>query len=245
MKNVLIIGATSAIAEATARIYAQRGDTLYLLARNEDRLSTLAADLRIRGAASVTTHSFDVNDFYSHPALIKSLFNTLRKLDVVLLAHGTLPDQKACEKDFQLALREINTNAIGTLSLLTVVANQLESQKSGSIAVITSVAGDRGRQSNYLYGSAKGMVSIFLQGLRNRLHKSNVHVLDIKPGFVDTPMTATFKKGLLWAKPETIANDIARGIDQKRDTIYTPFFWWLIMFIIRNIPERLFKRGNL
>jgi hypothetical protein len=245
MKNIVIIGATSAIAEATARLYAQQGENLYLLARNEERLSTLAEDLKIRGASSVKIGQLDANDFELHSRIMKQVFEDLGRVDVVLIAHGTLPDQKACEKSFRNALAELNTNAISTISLLTDIANRLEEQKSGAIAVITSVAGDRGRQSNYVYGAAKGMVSIFLQGLRNRLHKSHVQVLDIKPGFVDTPMTAEFKKGLLWTKPETVAINILSGIRKKKDVMYTPYFWRLIMLIIRNIPEAIFKRAHL
>ena len=245
MKNILIIGATSAIAEVAARIYAQRGDKLYLFARNQERLITIAEDLKIRGASTVDYAPLDVNDFEAHANIINTVFKTLGKVDVVLVAHGTLPDQKDCENNFNMTLFELNTNAISTISLLTHIANKLEAQKSGTIAVITSVAGDRGRQSNYVNGTAKAMVSVFLQGLRNRLYKSGVNVLDIKPGFVDTPMTADFKKGLLWAKPEAIAMSIVNGVDKKKHEIYTPFFWRFIMLVIRNIPEKIFKRGNL
>ena len=200
MQNILIIGATSAIAGATARLYAQRGDNLYLLARNEERLTTVANDLEIRGATAANYAQFDVNQLKVHAKLINTAFKKLGTVDVVLIAHGTLPDQKACESNFDTTLAELNTNAISTISLLTHIANRLEAQQNATIAVITSVAGDRGRQSNYVYGAAKGMVSVFLQGLRNRLHESGVKVLDIKPGFVVTPMTAGFKKGLLWGK---------------------------------------------
>ena len=245
MQNILIIGATSAIAEATARLYAQRGDNLYLLARNEERLSSIAADLKIRGATSTHYAPLDANQFKAHEKVIDTAFKKLERIDVVLIAHGTLPDQKACENDFNTTLAELNTNAISTISLLTHIANKLEAQQDASIAVITSVAGDRGRQSNYVYGAAKGMVSIFLQGLRNRLHRSGVKVLDIKPGFVDTPMIATFKKGLLWAKPETIAKSIVKAIDKQKNEIYTPFFWLFIMLIMRNIPESILKKLSL
>ena len=245
MKSVLIIGATSAIAEATAREYARRGGKLYLVGRNEERLSTMTGDLRIRGASSVDFDLLDVNDFERHAEVIGSAFEILDTVDVVLIAHGTLPDQKACERSFAEAFRELNTNAISTISLLTHIANRMEERKCGTIAVITSVAGERGRQSNYVYGAAKGMVSIFLQGLRNRLHRSGVCVLDIRPGFVDTPMTAEFKKGLMWARPESVALNIVNGIDKRKQVIYTPYFWRLIMLIIRNIPESVFKRASL
>jgi hypothetical protein len=245
MKNIVIIGATSAIAEATARLYAQQGENLYLLARNVERLYTLSEDLKIRGASSIKIGQLDANDFESHSRIMKQVFDDLGRVDVVLVAHGTLPDQKACEKSFRNAMAELNTNAISTISLLTDIANRLEEQKSGAIAVITSVAGDRGRQSNYVYGAAKGMVSIFLQGLRNRLHKSHVQVLDIKPGFVDTPMTAEFKKGILWAEPTEIAKGILLAVERKKDLVYLPFFWGYILLIIKSIPESLFKKLSL
>jgi len=128
------------------------------------------------------------------------------------------------------------------MSLLTHLANYFETQKAGTLAVISSVAGERGRQSNYVYGAAKGAVSIFLQGLRQRLDKSGVHVLTIKPGFVDTPMTKELKKGLLWADPQAVAKLIHKGVAAKKSIIYTPGYWALIMAVIKAIPERLFKK---
>lgn len=245
MKNIVIIGATSAIAEAAARLFAERGDRLFLLARNRERLDMLAQDLTVRGASTVDVDSLDVTRFDSHQQILGLVFSTLTRVDVVLIAAGSLPDQKACEADFGKTLEEFNTNALGPLSLLTDIANRLEQQRSGTIAFISSVAGDRGRQSNYIYGAAKGMVSIYLQGLRNRLFKSGVNVLDIKPGFVDTPMTATFPKGPLWARPEAVAADILSAIDKRRAVLYTPWFWWLIMKVIRTIPETLFRKMKL
>lgn len=245
-KNILIIGATSAIAEAVARQYAIQGHQLYLIARNEPRLTTMAHDLRIRGASEVVVATMNVNDFTTHAALIKKASEVLKKIDIVLIAYGTLPDQRAIEKDVSETILSCNTNALSVVSFLTILANQFEEQKHGTIAVITSVAGDRGRQSNYIYGASKAMVSVFLQGLRNRLFHSQVNVLDIKPGFVDTPMTAHIKKGgPLWAQPEAVAKDIVKAIEKKKDVLYTPFFWRYIMLIIRNIPECIFKKGKL
>ncbi len=194
MQKILIIGATSAIAEATARRFALRGASLYLLARNQDRLSDLSGDLKIRGASAVGYAPFDANDFESHEAVLKHAIGEMGGIDVVLIAYGTLADQKACENSFSRTLQELNTNLISVVSLLTFLANHFAEQRHGTIAVIGSVAGDRGRQSNYVYGTAKGAMSIYLQGLRNRLHKNGVHVLTIKPGFVDTPMTRSFSK---------------------------------------------------
>lgn len=245
MQNILIVGATSAIAEAVARRYAARGNKLFLLARNAERLVTMAADLKIRGAAEVYTAVFDANDFDMHQSILDTVNDALGDIDIVLIAHGTLGDQKACEASVTTTLHELTTNAISTIALLTLLANQMELKQRGTIAVIGSVAGDRGRQSNYIYGTAKSAVSTFLQGLRNRLYKSNVHVVTIKPGFVDTPMTAAFPKGPLWASAETVAIGIEQAIDKKKDVVYLPGFWWFILTIIRLVPEQLFKRLSL
>jgi short-subunit dehydrogenase len=242
VKKILVIGATSAIAEATARLWAQPGHRVYLIGRNEERLQAIAADLRVRGAESAHFDVLDLNRFELHQAAIDAAIRTLDGLDIVLIAHGTLGNQEACERDFSLTLREIDTNLISVISLLTHLANRLESQKHGTIVVLTSVAGDRGRRSNYVYGTAKGAVSIFLQGLRQRLHKSGVHVVTVKPGFVDTPMTAQFRKGFLWVAPETIAARITKAVDEGADEIYAPGFWRLIMAIIRLTPEALLRK---
>jgi short-subunit dehydrogenase len=164
---------------------------------------------------------------------------------VALIAHGTLPDQKACEASVELLQQEIDNNGLSVVALCTRLANLMEPRGQGTIAVISSVAGDRGRQSNYVYGAAKGMVTRFLQGLRNRLARKGVQVLTIKPGFVDTPMTAAFPKGLLWAKPESVAQGIVAAVDRKKDVVYLPGFWCLIMMIIRHIPEFIFKKLSL
>ncbi len=245
MRKILIIGATSAIAEATARRFAARGASLYLVGRNIERLGALAQDLKIRGAAAVDVATLDANDFEHHEAVIDQAISTLNGLDVALIAHGTLGDQKACERSFETTLAELNTNAISVISFLTHVANRLEAQGHGSIVVISSVAGDRGRKSNYVYGTAKGAVTIFLQGLRNRLDKAGVHVATIKPGFVDTPMTAAFDKGPLWAHPDDIAKGIQRALERKQNVVYLPGWWRAIMVVIRLIPEPFFKKMSL
>lgn len=241
-KNILIIGAGSAIAVATARLYAEQHCRLYLTARNEEHLALQKEDLLLRGALEVDYALLDANSFDEHDAILERAAETLGSIDIALICHGSLPDQSKCEEDFQLALQEINTNAVSVISLVTRIANRLAAQRSGCIAVVTSVAGDRGRQSNYVYGGAKGMVSIFLQGLRGRLLRSNVQVVDIRPGFVDTPMTAAFAKGPLWSSPEQIAQSIVRGILHKRHTVYAPGYWRIIMFVVRSIPEVIFKR---
>lgn len=245
MTNTLIIGATSAIAQAVARRFAADGATLFLIARDEAKLNAVAEDLRVRGAQTVDTAVMDVLDYDQHLAMIQHVVERQGGMDVVLIAHGTLPDQKACEASFEHTRREFETNALSVMSLLTHVANYFEREKRGTIAVIASVAGDRGRQSNYVYGTAKGAVSLFMQGLRNRLAPAGVHVLTIKPGFVDTPMTSEFKKGLLWAQPDRVARDIQRAIEKKKDIAYVPPFWRYIMLVIGAIPEFVFKRLRL
>lgn len=245
MQKVLIIGATSAIAQATAKHFAEGGDQIFLAGRSPEKLDALAADLRVRGADKVACMALDLNDFDRHATLVDMAYEALGGLDTVLIAHGTLSDQKACEQDFQVALEEYRTNFLSAVSLLTILANRFETQGHGCLAVISSVAGDRGRQSNYFYGSAKGGLSIFLQGLRNRLAPSGVQVLTVKPGFVDTPMTAGFKKGALWVGPDTIADGIHRAIRRRSDEVYLPWFWRGIMAVIKAAPERIFKRLKL
>lgn len=245
MKNILIVGATSAIAISTARLLAEQQCHLFLLARNEERLQNVADDLKVRGATQVSTATLDINDLEKHTVVIDNATATLGSIDLLLIAHGTLPDQAACESDATVFSQEFETNATSTIHFLNIIARQFEQQKKGAIAVITSVAGDRGRQSNYVYGAAKAAVSTYLSGLRNRLYKHEVQVLDIKPGFVDTPMTAEFPKGPLWAQPEDIAQGILKGVEKKKDLVYLPFFWRYIMLIIRSIPEFVFKRLSL
>ncbi|MDH5394619.1 MAG: SDR family oxidoreductase [Gammaproteobacteria bacterium] len=245
MKNILILGATSAIAEKFAHRYTQQGNKFLLVARNAERLNNIADDLRVRGAVEVVTEAVDLSVINAHKTFIQNVSKKLGSIDIVLIAYGSLGDQTACEANVDETLQELNTNCLSVISLLTLLANVMQEQKSGSIAVISSVAGDRGRQSNYVYGTAKGALSIFMQGLRNRLSRHGVQVLTIKPGFVDTPMTKEFKKGLLWASPESIAAGIEKAINKNKDTVYLPFFWRYIMLIIRLIPEKIFKRMSL
>lgn len=243
--RILVVGATSAIAQATARVWATRGESLYLTARRESLLSACADDLRVRGAGTVAFERFDVLDRPSHQAMIERAAAALGGIDCVLLAHGTLPDQAACEADVELAMRQIEINGNSTAALAMRIAARFESQASGTIAVITSVAGVRGRASNFVYGAAKAMVSALLSGLRQRLFSKGIAVVDIRPGFVDTPMTESFKKGALWASPERVARDIVAAIDARRPVVYTPWFWRWIMLVIRHIPEFVFVRIKL
>lgn len=242
MQRVLIIGATSAIAEATARRYAERGAAIHLLGRQPTRLETIASDLRTRGGTT-SIGVLDVNDHASHQRALDGAWVAMGGVDIALIAHGTLPDQAACDTSVELALLEFATNGTSTIALCLALSQRL--QPGTTLAVISSVAGDRGRASNYLYGSAKAAVSAYLSGLGQRLRPTGVNVMTIKPGFVDTPMTAAFKKGALWAKPEQVSTGIVRAIDRRRTVVYVPWFWWMIMLVIRSIPEFVFRRIRL
>jgi short-subunit dehydrogenase len=245
MRKFLIFGATSAIARNTARLYARDGDRLFLAGRNAEKIQAVARDLLVRGAGKADYFTADLDDIDLHETVIRKAVESLGGLDTVLIAFGTLSDQKACEQDYRLAEREIRTNFLSVVSLLTSIANLFERQGGGSIAVISSVAGDRARRSNYVYGTAKGAVSLFLQGLRNRLHHKGVHVLTVKPGFVDTPMTAHLRKNALFARPEDVARGIYRAMAKKKDVVYLPGYWRFIMAVVRHIPESGFKRLGL
>jgi decaprenylphospho-beta-D-erythro-pentofuranosid-2-ulose 2-reductase len=243
--RVLIIGATSAIAGETARAYAEDGARLFLTGRNAGKLVSVRDDLRVRGATQVETAVLDVSQIARHREVLDSAIAALGGLDVALIAHGVLPDQASSQQSVADTIEALHVNFTATIALLTELANYFEGQRSGCIAVIASVAGDRGRQSNYVYGAAKGGVERFLQGLRNRLHQSGITVVTIKPGLVATPMTAAMKKNPLFASAERVGRGIHRAIERRRDVAYIPWFWRPLMAVIRSIPERIFKRLHL
>jgi decaprenylphospho-beta-D-erythro-pentofuranosid-2-ulose 2-reductase len=244
-RKILVLGATSGIAEATCRIWAFQGASLFLIARNAEKLAAVAADLKTRGASYVETAVADLDDTDQHPALLAHAVNSLTGMDIAYLAHGVLGDQTEAERDFNTAAQILHTNFVAPVSLLTWLANFCVQRRAGTLAVISSVAGDRGRKSNYLYGSSKAGLSAFLGGLRNRVDREGVTVLTIKPGPVKTAMTANMPKSEKFADVESVAESIVSAIDKRRDILYVPFQWQPIMFIIRNIPERIFKKLNL
>ena len=180
MQKILIIGATSAIAQEVAKSYAKSGFQLFLVARNTGKLEQVAQDLDVQGAAAVATHACDLTDTSQHDEILRVADKTLDGIDITLIAYGTLPEQKKCESSIDKTLQEFHVNLISVVSLLTILGNYFEKQGNGCIAVISSVAGDRGRQSNYVYGAAKGGLTIFLQGLRNRLSKFRHYTNDTK-----------------------------------------------------------------
>lgn len=245
-RKVAIFGATSAIAEACARLYALEGADLFLAGRRPEALAAMARDLEVRGAKAVAIWAGDLADPDAHPALLEALAATQGVPDIVLLAWGTLTDQARAEAEPAYAVRELAVNFTAPAALLLALAPRLAARGQGVIACISSVAGDRGRQSNFVYGSAKGGMQRLLEGLRHRLRPKNVAVLDIRPGFVDTPMTAHLAKGgPLWARPEQVAADIRRAIERRRDVLYTPWFWRWIMLAVRSVPRPLFHRTKL
>jgi decaprenylphospho-beta-D-erythro-pentofuranosid-2-ulose 2-reductase len=243
--KILALGATSAIAEATLRLFAVRGASFFLVARNADKLEAVAADLSTRGAANVTTHVMDLDDTAAHPAMLGHAADTLGTIELALLAHGVLGDQTEAEASYPAAEAVLGTNFMAPVSMITWLANYFETSGQGTLAVISSVAGDRGRKSNYVYGASKGALNIFLDGVRNRIDRSGVQVLTIKPGFVATPMTAHLPPNALFAHPSAVARGIFRAIEKRKDIVYVPAFWALIMLIIRAVPERIFKKMNL
>ncbi|GGG63494.1 SDR family oxidoreductase [Edaphobacter dinghuensis] len=244
-RKILVLGATSGIAEATCRIWASQGARLFLVARNAEKLAAVATDLRTRGASYVDTAVADLDNTEQHPALLAHAVNSLTGLDVAYLTYGILGDQAKAEQDFNTAAQIIYTNYMAPVSLLTWLANFCVQRHGGTLAVISSVAGDRGRKSNYLYGSSKAGLSAFLGGLRNRVDREGVTVLSIKPGPVKTAMTAGMKGSEKFADADKVAQSIVKAIDKQQDVLYVPFQWQPIMFIIRNIPERIFKKLNL
>jgi decaprenylphospho-beta-D-erythro-pentofuranosid-2-ulose 2-reductase len=240
-ENVLILGATSAIARGTAAAFAARGDNLYLASRDLEELKRIAADLNVRYGVKVKYALFNATDTDTHPAFFQAVLKEMHELSGVVLAFGLLGDQQAA-REFSVAEHIIASNFTGAVSILSLCANYFEPLKRGFIIGISSVAGDRGRQSNYVYGAAKGALSLFLQGLRNRLFASKVRVVTIKPGFVDTAMTFGLPGLFLVASPHTIGKQIVKSLSKSADVVYLPGFWRLIMLIIKHIPEPIFKR---
>lgn len=240
-QKILILGATSAIAEQTARLWAKQGHALYLIARKEARLQMMASDLKIRGAFCVHWKSLDFAQNVDYAAELQTAYDALGGLDTVLIAYGTLGLQKDCEKHVDMSLQILQTNMISPIAWLTLIANQFEQQGHGTIVVIASVAGLRGRASNYVYGASKGGLTVFLQGLRQRLSKKGIHVLTVLPGFVDTPMIAHLEKNILWAAPQRVASDLVHAVESRKNVLYTPWFWRFIMGVVLSIPERIFK----
>ena len=247
-RRAAIFGATSGIASAVARRLAEAGAELVLVARDAGAVEAVAADLRIRGAARVATVAADFARTDSLRDAAAAAWEALGEggLDLALIAYGSLPDQRAAEADPGLAEAALQLNFVSPSVLSGLLASRFEARRAGTIAVVTSVAGDRGRRSNYIYGAAKGGLQRYLEGLRHRLAAAGVGVLDIRPGFVATRMTAHLPQtGPLWATSDRVAQDILRAVDGRRDVLYTPWFWRGVMLGVRSLPRPLFHRTPL
>ena len=235
--KIAIIGATSAIAHATAMTFAEEHADVFLVARDAAKLAAVAADLTARGAPHVEQFVADLGDLARHAAIVAAAGG----VDVVLVAHGSLPDQQAIDRDPAAQIAAFQLNATSVISIGASFANVLESRKAGTLAVIGSVAGDRGRRSNYVYGAAKAAIHTWCDGMRPRLRAAGANVLLIKPGWVDTPMTRGMKKNPLFADTRTVGRGIHDAIVARKGVIYLPHFWRWISAIVRMLPERLVK----
>lgn len=238
-RHVLIIGATSAIAAEVARLCAARGDRLALLARNSSRLSELTEEL---GSAVVHHEAGDFTELEENSNRVDRAFAALARVDITLIAHGLLGEQLRSEQDLEHALEIVTTNLTSPISLLIPLVNHLERQGSGHLGVITSVAGERGRPRNYTYGAAKGGLTRYLQGVRSRLHRTAVHVLNVKLGPVDTPMTEGHDKHALFGEKTRVARAILRALEGRKHVVYVTRAWSPIMAVVRALPEPIFQR---
>ncbi len=245
-RKILLLGATSTIIRQVALRLISKNDKVCLAARNTEEAARIAADLKVRlQLKEVFVKKFDTSDMDSHQSMIESVCHDLGGLDVVVVGTGELGDQIKARVSIPIVKAIIDSNYVGIATTLSVVAEFMEKQKSGCICVLSSVAGDRGRQSNYIYGSAKSGITTFLQGLRNRLSPHGVRVITMKLGFVDTKMIAGKTGMFLVASPEATADCIVKKINTGADVVYYPFFWRYIMLIIKSIPEFIFKKLNL
>jgi decaprenylphospho-beta-D-erythro-pentofuranosid-2-ulose 2-reductase len=243
MPTVLILGAASDMAVAIAKQYASKGYHVQLAARNISRLQALQSDIGIRYNVQCSLHEFDALNYESHQAFFDGL---AQKPEIAVCVFGYLGDNETARVNWKEAATIIHTNYTGAVSILNVISNHFASQKSGTIIGISSVAGERGRQSNYMYGSAKAGFTAYLSGLRNRMFHENVHVASVQPGFVYTRMTENMKlPPLLTAKPEDVANTVFNAGAKKKNVVYVKWFWRWIMLIIKSVPEFMFKKLKL
>jgi decaprenylphospho-beta-D-erythro-pentofuranosid-2-ulose 2-reductase len=245
--RVIVLGATSAIAEATARLYAAEGAELLLVARHGERLAATAADLTLRGAVRVETANRDLANTGDVMAAFAGFVDTLGGVDHVLLAYGILGDQKTGEQDTTLAAASLKVNFTSVAAWALVAADALERQAHGSLVVLGSVAGDRGRRANFIYGAAKSGLAALVEGIAHRFANTGPRAVIVKPGPVITPMTEGFasRKGLMWASPETVAAIVRRAADRGGPVVYAPGFWRWMMLIIRLLPTPIFNRLNI
>lgn len=243
MKRVFVYGATSAIAQKVQRIYAGKGNELFLVARSSDKLESVASDLRSRGKSPIHTFVSDALDFPSHQQAIEAAYADMGGVDIFLIAHGTLPDQEAMKNDAETTVHEFAINATSVINLSTLIATRLEEQGKGTLAVISSVAGERGRKALYTYSAAKSAVTEFLSGLRQRFSGNDkIKIITLKPGIIESPMTAHLPKSPLMADSGKAGQLIYDAIEKGKEVAYVPGFWKPIMGVIKTIPEGIFKK---
>lgn len=243
MKTIAVVGSLSAIAKSYVRLKAKQGHKFLLFARNFDELKKQKDEALLLGSKEVETHLFDA----SSPEIARQLQDVLQRnlVDQALICYGQLSDQPKSQSSDEYLGTQLQINCVSVMRIIEILAAYFENKQSGHLAVITSVAGMRGRQSNYIYGACKAALSTQLEGLSHRFSNSPIHVLDIRPGFVDTPMTSAFKKGFLWATPDRVALDIAKAVDAKKQVLFTPFFWRAIMLIICSLPRAIIQKTKL
>ncbi len=242
MKNFLVLGASSLIVQKTLELLAKPDYKFYLVGRNEGKLNIVKSHIETISQSQIFVESADLTDFERHQQIFDNAIQAMGNIDYILVGYGILFNQQELEKEPTRIIENYNINALSVILFVSMVANYFEQHNKGSIVVISSVAGDRGRKSNYFYGSAKATLTVFLQGLRHRFAKTNIKVITIKPGLVDTPMTAHIKKNVLFASPEKVASDIFLAISRSKEVVYTPWFWRYIMAVIRILPEKIFKK---
>ncbi|MEZ5501333.1 MAG: SDR family NAD(P)-dependent oxidoreductase [Halioglobus sp.] len=240
--HILVFGANSAICHALLKLYAARGARFFLVARNPAKLAAIADDLVARGGAVAGTAAYDFNDWQQHDICLQRAREALEVIDIALVAHGSLPDQADCESSSAALKTCMDDNFTSTAVIIGACAQQLSLQGRGTLAVVSSVAGDRGRKSNYTYGAAKAGIDAMLQGLRGRFSSTPVKVVNIKPGMVVSPMTVNMTHGALWSTPEAIAPAIYRAIAKGRSVCYVPGYWRLIMLVIRSLPTAVLAK---
>ncbi|MFT5431981.1 MAG: decaprenylphospho-beta-D-erythro-pentofuranosid-2-ulose 2-reductase [Myxococcota bacterium] len=243
--SVLILGGSSRLGQALAHAYAKAGHPVYIAGRDLDECAAVASDVAVRGGVETAHGPFDALAFDTHRAFVERVEAAVGPIDVAVVAFGDMGEQADSEADFDKALRVLQVNYTGAISICEALSRTMVARGTGSIVGIASVAGERGRASNYFYGSAKGGFALYLGGLRNRLHEKGVTVLTVKLGFVDTRMTWGLESGIPKASPEAAAAAIVRAQSKGRESIFYPPFWRPIMGVIRAIPERVFKRLSL
>ncbi len=245
MVTILVVGASSAIAKCVIRELCSKDVSFIFAGRDISTLNDMAKDSVLRGAVGASAVHFDASDSASVSKLIPTILSRVQQIDICLVAHGILPDQTKCNEDSDYLQTQYQVNFLSVIGICNDVAGHFENNQQGCLAVISSVAGDFGKQSNYAYGSAKAALNIYLQGLRSRLYRNNVRVLTIKPGFVDTPMTQDFKKGFMWAEPQAIAKQIVKTLSRGNGEYYLPGYWRIVMFVFKHIPEQIRAKLSL